>query len=129
MNGVWLDARSEDVLEVDNPATGEVVGTVPAFGREETRAAIEAAGAAWTGWRSRPAKDRAGLMRRWFELMMAYRDDLAVLMTSEQGKPLAEARGEVCLRGVVRRVVRRGGQARLRRRHLSSSGPASGSWC
>ena len=95
VNGAWIDARSRDVMEVDNPATREVVGTVPAFGREETRAAIEAADAAWSGWRSRPAKERARLLRRWFELMMAYQDDLAVLMTTEQGKPLAESRGEI----------------------------------
>ena len=95
VNGGWLDARSGDAIEVDNPATREILGTVPAFGGEETRAAIEAAAAAWSGWRSRPAKDRAGLMRRWFELLMAYQDDLAVLMTSEQGKPLAESRGEI----------------------------------
>ena len=95
VNGGWLDARSGDAIEVDNPATREILGTVPAFVGEETRAAIEAAAAAWSGWRSRPAKDRAGLMRRWFELLMAYQDDLAVLMTSEQGKPLAESRGEI----------------------------------
>ena len=95
VNGGWIDARSGDAIEVHNPATREVVGTVPALGREETRAAIEAADAAWSGWRSRPAKDRAGLLRRWFELLMAYQDDLAVLMTSEQGKPLAESRGEI----------------------------------
>ena len=95
VNGGWIDARSGDAIDVHNPATREVVGTVPALGREETRAAIEAADAAWSGWRSRPAKDRAGLLRRWFELLMAYQDDLAVLMTSEQGKPLAESRGEI----------------------------------
>ena len=95
VNGGWLDARSGDAIEVDNPATREILGTVPAFGGEETRAAIEAADAAWSGWRARPAKGRAGLLRRWFELMMAYQDDLAVLMTSEQGKPLAESRGEI----------------------------------
>ena len=95
VNGGWLDGGSGNAIEVDNPATGEIIGTVPAFGREETRAAIEAADAAWSGWRSRPAKDRAGLLRRWFELLMAYQDDLAVLMTSEQGKPLAESRGEI----------------------------------
>ena len=95
VNGGWTDAPSGDAIEVDNPATREVIGTVPAFGRDETRAAIEAADAAWRGWRSRPAKERAGLLRRWFELLMAYQDDLAVLMTTEQGKPLAEARGEI----------------------------------
>ncbi len=95
VNGDWTDARYGDAIEVDNPATREVIGTVPAFGRDETRAAIEAADAAWRGWRSRPAKERAGLLRRWFELLMAYQDDLAVLMTTEQGKPLAESRGEI----------------------------------
>ena len=95
VNGGWLDARSGGSIEVDNPATREVIGTVPALGAEETRTAIEAAEAAWSGWRSRPAKDRAGLMRRWFELMLAHQEDLAVLMTSEQGKPLAESRGEI----------------------------------
>ena len=95
VNGGWLDARGGGSIEVDNPATREVIGTVPALGAAETRAAIEAADAAWSGWRSRPAKDRARLMRRWFELMMAHQEDLAVLMTSEQGKPLAESRGEI----------------------------------
>ena len=95
VNGGWLDARGGGSIEVDNPATREVIGTVPALGTAETRAAIEAADAAWSGWRSRPAKDRARLMRRWFELMMAHQEDLAVLMTSEQGKPLAESRGEI----------------------------------
>ena len=95
VDGGWIDARSGDVLEVDNPATGEILGTVPALGGEETRGAIEAADAAWAGWRSRPAKERANLMRRWFDLMMAHREDLAMLMTSEQGKPLAESRGEI----------------------------------
>ena len=95
VNGAWTDARGGEVIEVDNPATREVLGAVPAFGREETRAAIEAADAAWSGWRARPAKERARLLRRWFELMMAHQEDLAVLMTTEQGKPLAESRGEI----------------------------------
>ena len=95
VNGGWIDAKSGGVLEVGNPATGEAIGTVPALGAEETRDAIEAADAAWPAWRSRPAKERANLMRRWFELMMAHQEDLAMLMTSEQGKPLAESRGEI----------------------------------
>ena len=95
VNGEWIDATGGPTIEVDNPATGEIIGTVPALGAEETRMAIEAADAAWAGWRSRPAKARANLMRRWFELMMANQEDLAVLMTSEQGKPLAESRGEI----------------------------------
>ena len=95
VNGEWIDADGGGAIEVDNPATGETIGTVPALGAAETRAAIEAADAAWTGWRARPAKDRANLMRKWFDLMMANQEDLAVLMTSEQGKPLAESRGEI----------------------------------
>ena len=95
VNGAWIDAKGGATLEVNNPATGEIIGAVPALGAEETRAAIDAADAAWAGWRSRPAKDRANLMRAWFNLMMAHQEDLAVLMTSEQGKPLAESRGEI----------------------------------
>ena len=95
VNGAWIDANDGATLDVDNPATGEVLGAVPALGADETRAAIEAADAAWPAWRARPAKERANLMRRWFELMMANQEDLAVLMTSEQGKPLAESRGEI----------------------------------
>ena len=95
VDGRWIDAPDGATLDVDNPATGEVLGMVPALGGAETRAAIEAADAAWAGWRSRSGKDRANLMRRWFELMMANQEDLAVLMTLEQGKPLAEARGEI----------------------------------
>ena len=95
VNGEWIDARGGGTLDVDNPATGELVGTVPALGTQETRAAIEAADEAWADWRARPAKERANLMRRWFDLMMANQEDLAVLMTSEQGKPLAESRGEI----------------------------------
>ena len=95
VNGGWIDAADGATLDVDNPATGEIIGTVPALGAGETRSAIEAADAAWAAWRSRPAKARANLMRRWFELMMEHQEDLAVLMTSEQGMPLAESRGEI----------------------------------
>ncbi len=95
VNGHWIDAGSGDAIEVDNPATGEVIGAVPALGAAETREAVEAADAAWPAWRARPAKERANLMRGWFDLVMAHQEDLAVLMTSEQGKPLAESRGEI----------------------------------
>ena len=96
VNGGWLDARERWLHRGRQPrdARGHRHRSRPSAA-EETRAAIEAADAAWSGWRSRPAKDRAGLMRRWFELMMAHQEDLAVLMTSEQGKPLAESRGEI----------------------------------
>ncbi len=78
-----------------NPATGAVLGTVPSMGTDETRAAIAAAAAAFPAWAARTAKDRATLLRRWHDLMLANADDLAVLMTAEQGKPLAEAKGEI----------------------------------
>jgi succinate-semialdehyde dehydrogenase / glutarate-semialdehyde dehydrogenase len=80
---------------VRNPATGETLGSVPNMGAEETRVAIEAAAAAFPAWAARTAKECAGLLRRWFELILANQDDLAVLMTAEQGKPLAESKGEI----------------------------------
>src|SRR5688572_28456910 len=95
IDGSWVTAPSGAVISVDNPATGEVIGTVPKLGAAETRQAIDAAARAFEGWRMTPAKDRAIVMRRWFDLMIANRDDLARLMTTEQGKPLAESRGEV----------------------------------
>ncbi len=93
VDGVWIGATA--AIGVDNPATGEIIGTVPKLGRTETRHAIEAAARAFPTWRARTAKERAGVLRRWFDLMMANQDDLANLMTIEQGKPLAESRGEV----------------------------------
>ncbi len=95
VNGRWIDSPDQKVIEVDNPATGELVGTVPALGTADTRLAIEAADAAWPAWRARTGKDRAGLLRAWFELMLQHKDDLALLMTTEQGKPLAESVGEI----------------------------------
>ena len=95
VDGQWLDARSGGTKPVTNPATGAVLGTVPFMGADETRAAIEAAAVAFPAWAARTAKDRATLLRRWHDLMLANADDLATLMTAEQGKPLAEARGEI----------------------------------
>jgi succinate-semialdehyde dehydrogenase / glutarate-semialdehyde dehydrogenase len=95
IDGQWLDARSGGTKPVTNPATGAVLGTVPYMGADETRAAIEAAAAAFPAWAARTAKDRSTLLRRWYDLMLANADDLATLMTAEQGKPLAEARGEI----------------------------------
>jgi len=94
IDGAWEQPAGGAMIQVDNPATGEIVGTVPRFGREQTRRAIEAAERAMK-WRQRTAKERAAVLRRWFELMMANQEDLARLMTIEQGKPLAESRGEV----------------------------------
>ncbi|NWH07351.1 MAG: NAD-dependent succinate-semialdehyde dehydrogenase [Alphaproteobacteria bacterium] len=95
IDGEWTGADSGATFAVTNPATREVLAEVPDLLEEETRRAIMAASAAWGPWRARTAKDRAGLMRKWFDLMMANQEDLAVIMTAEQGKPLAESRGEV----------------------------------
>jgi succinate-semialdehyde dehydrogenase / glutarate-semialdehyde dehydrogenase len=95
VDGRWVDADSGKTIAVDNPATGEILGTVPNMGGPETRRAIEAANAAFPAWRAKTAKERAAILRKWFDLMMANQEDLARLMTAEQGKPLAESRGEI----------------------------------
>jgi len=95
VDGAWLESSAGGVLEVDNPATGDIVGTVPRLGQAETRRAIDAAARAFPAWRKTTAKARAVVLRRWFDLMIANQEDLARLMTTEQGKPLAESRGEV----------------------------------
>jgi succinate-semialdehyde dehydrogenase / glutarate-semialdehyde dehydrogenase len=95
VDGGWIDAKSGGTIKVDNPATGEVVGTVPKGGAAETRAAIEAAEKALPGWRKKTAKERAAVVRRWYELMIEHQEDLARLMTIEQGKPLTESKDEV----------------------------------
>jgi succinate-semialdehyde dehydrogenase/glutarate-semialdehyde dehydrogenase len=95
VDGAWVDADDRATLAVHNPADGSQVGTVPKMGAAETRRAIEAANAAWPAWRAKTAKERASILRKWFELMMAHQEDLAVLMTVEQGKPLTESRGEI----------------------------------
>jgi succinate-semialdehyde dehydrogenase/glutarate-semialdehyde dehydrogenase len=95
IDGAWADADSGETLRVHDPASGAVIGTVPAMGAAETRRAIEAASAALPAWRARTAKERAVILRRWFDLMMENQEDLALLMTIEQGKPLAESRGEI----------------------------------
>lgn len=95
INGQWVDADSGQKLEVVNPATGELLGTIPNMGTAETKRAIEAANKAWGAWRAKTAKERANLLRKWFNLMMENQEDLAIIMTAEQGKPLAEAKGEV----------------------------------
>jgi succinate-semialdehyde dehydrogenase / glutarate-semialdehyde dehydrogenase len=95
INGQWMDALSGKTLPVTNPADGSALGSVPDLGREEIAAAIAAARAAQPAWRARIAADRAGLLRRWFDLIMANQADLAAIMTAEQGKPLAESMGEI----------------------------------
>ena len=94
VDGGWIESSAHGI-DVDNPATGEVIGTVPRLGRAETRQAIDAAARAFPAWRRKTGKERAQVMRRWFDLMMANQEDLARLMTTEQGKPLTESRGEV----------------------------------
>lgn len=95
IQGKWCDAESKKTIDVTNPANAQLLGTVPKMGANETRTAIEAANQALPAWRALTAKERATILRRWFDLMMANQDDLAKLMTLEQGKPLAEAKGEI----------------------------------
>jgi len=95
LDGKWVDADSGKSIPVNNPATGEILGTVPNMSTAETRRAIEAANAAYPAWRAKTAKERSAILRKWFDLMMANQEDLAKLLTAEQGKPLAEARGEI----------------------------------
>jgi succinate-semialdehyde dehydrogenase/glutarate-semialdehyde dehydrogenase len=95
VDGAWVQARSRATIDVDNPATGTTLGTVPRLGAAETREAIDAAARALAEWRRKSARERALVLRRWFDLMMQHQEDLARLMTMEQGKPLTESRGEV----------------------------------
>ena len=95
VDGAWVDSDSGETIAVTNPATGEEVGRIPNMGPPETRRAIEAAERALPTWRARPAKERAHVLRRWADLMLEHVDDLALLLTLEQGKPLAEARTEI----------------------------------
>src|SRR5579871_4531855 len=95
IDGRWCAANDGGTLPVTNPATQVQLGTIPNMGSAETRQAIAAAAAALPAWAARTAKERAILLRRWFDLMMSNQEDLAIIMTAEQGKPLAEARGEI----------------------------------
>jgi succinate-semialdehyde dehydrogenase / glutarate-semialdehyde dehydrogenase len=95
IDGSWVGADGGGTLPVHNPATAATLGVIPNMGVGETRRAIAAAAAALPPWAARTAKERSTLMRRWFDLMLANQDDLAILMTAEQGKPLAEAKGEI----------------------------------
>jgi len=95
IDGVWQQADDGATFDVRDPSSGECIGRVPRMGAIETRRAIEAANAAWPAWRRKTAKERAVIMRRWFDLMLAHADDLALILTTEQGKPLAEAKGEI----------------------------------
>lgn len=95
INGLWLNAASGETTSVYNPANGELLGTIPRLSDLETRAAIDSAELAWGSWRKLTAKERSAYLRCWFNLIQANAEDIAQIMTAEQGKPLAEARGEV----------------------------------
>ena len=95
IDGVWVDADDKATLAVTDPATGKEIATVPKMGAKETRRAIDAAEAAWGPWRAKTGKERSAILRRWNDLMLANQDDLALIMTTEQGKPLTEAKGEI----------------------------------
>jgi len=95
IDGGWSAADSAGTVNVHNPATGATLGVIPNMGAAECRRAISSAAAALPAWAARTAKDRSVILRRWFDLMLAHQEDLAVLMTAEQGKPLAESKGEI----------------------------------
>jgi succinate-semialdehyde dehydrogenase/glutarate-semialdehyde dehydrogenase len=95
IDGAWVGADSGETVEVTNPADNSVLGTIPKMGADETRRAIEAANRAWPAWRAKTAKERSAILRKWFNLIMENQEDLARLMTLEQGKPLTESRGEI----------------------------------
>jgi succinate-semialdehyde dehydrogenase / glutarate-semialdehyde dehydrogenase len=95
LSGAWRSAANTETFEVRDPATGSLVGRVPLMGAVETREAIEAANAAWPAWRSKTAKERGAILRRWFDLMIQHADDLALILSTEQGKSLTEAKGEI----------------------------------
>jgi len=95
IDGEWKDADSGETIDVTNPATGEVIATIPKMGAQETHRAINAANAAWPAWRAKTAGERCDIVRKWRDLLMQNQDDLATIMTAEQGKPLAESKGEI----------------------------------
>ncbi|TMH23228.1 MAG: NAD-dependent succinate-semialdehyde dehydrogenase [Betaproteobacteria bacterium] len=97
IDGRWVDADARTTRDVINPATGVRIGTTPVMGAGETRRAIDAANKAWPAWRAKTAKERSAIMRKWAELQLAHAEDLALILTSEQGKPLAESKGEIAI--------------------------------
>ena len=95
INGEWVEANSKDTISVNNPATLKEIGTVPKCGKEETKNAIDAANAVWPQWKSTSARERSNILRKWFDLIIANKEELAQIMTIEQGKPINESRGEI----------------------------------
>ena len=129
VDGTWVADGDSGRFGVDNPSTGETVADLPALSRAQAAEAVAAAHRAWPGWRARSAKDRAGVLRRWFDLVVEHTDDLARMITLEEGKPLAEARGEVAYAASLHRMVRRGGQAGARRHRSRRPAPPRASSC
>lgn len=97
VNGQWIDADDKSVIKVDNPSKGEIIGSVPKFGAAETRRAIDAAEAAWAGWRALTPKERGACLIKWHDLIQENKQDLARILSYEQGKPVAESLGEIAL--------------------------------
>ena len=95
INGEWIAADSGETISVNNPATLEEIGTVPKCETIETKRAIEAANEAWPEWRAKSARQRSDILRKWFDLMIENKEELAQMMTIEQGKPINESRGEI----------------------------------
>ena len=95
VNGSWIESNDKQVIEVNNPATLEIIGTVPKCGTLETKKAIDAANSSWKEWKNKPAIERSNLLRKWFNLIEKNHEDLAQIMTMEQGKPITESRGEI----------------------------------
>ena len=95
INGQWVDSTDHQRLAVYNPANNELIGHVPLLTAKQTQDAILCAQSAWEKWQKRPAKDRSSILRKWFELIIDNQEDLATIMTTEQGKPINEARGEI----------------------------------
>jgi len=95
INGEWIESNSKKFIEVNNPATLEIIGKVPNCGTEETKFAIEAANSAWKDWKMKSAKHRSDILRNWYNLILENKEDLAIIMTMEQGKPINESRGEI----------------------------------
>ena len=92
INGDWVKSNNNQTLDVNNPSSLEIIGTVPKCGKEETKIAIEAANSSWDDWKARPAIERSALLRKWFNLIESNHEDLAQIMTMEQGKPITESR-------------------------------------
>lgn len=95
INGEWVEANSKDTISVNNPATLKDIGTVPKCGKEETKNAIDAANTAWPQWKATSARERSNILRKWFDLIISNKEELAQIMTIEQGKPINESRGEI----------------------------------